>query len=94
MLRRFRDLPIRGKLLAMVLVPLAVVLPLLGIILLVWADLAFDRLLITKVRADLAVANGYFERVLGEVGASAATLADSKRGSRMSQPRSPSQRAP
>lgn len=77
MLRRFRDLPIRGKLLAMVLVPLAVVLPLLGIILLVWADLAFDRLLITKVRADLAVANGYFERVLGEVGASAATLADS-----------------
>ncbi len=77
MLRRFRDLPIRGKLLAMVLVPLAVVLPLLGIILLVWADLAFDRLLITKVRADLAVANGYFERVLGEVGASAGTLADS-----------------
>ncbi|MFT3956617.1 MAG: cache domain-containing protein [Piscinibacter sp.] len=77
MQRRFRDLPIRGKLLAMVLVPLAVVLPLLGIILLVWADLAFDRLLITKVRADLAVANGYFERVLGEVGASAGTLADS-----------------
>lgn len=74
---RFRDLPIRGKLLAMVLVPLAVVLPLLGIILLVWADLAFDRLLITKVRSDLAVANGYFESVLGEVGASAATLADS-----------------
>jgi signal transduction histidine kinase len=77
MLRRFRNLPIRGKLLAMVLVPLAVVLPLLGVILLVWADLAFDRLLITKVRADLAVANGYFERVLGEVGASAGTLADS-----------------
>jgi two-component system NtrC family sensor kinase len=75
--RRFRDLPIRGKLLAMVLAPLAVVLPLLGVILLVWADLAFDRLLITKVRADLAVANGYFERVLGEVGASAGTLADS-----------------
>lgn len=74
---RFRDLPIRGKLLAMVLVPLAVVLPLLGVILLVWANLAFDQLLITKVRADLAVANGYFERVLGEVGASAATVADS-----------------
>lgn len=77
MLRRFGELPIRGKLLAMVLVPLAVVLPLLGVILLVWADLAFDRLLITKVRADLAVAHGYFERVLGEVGASAGTLADS-----------------
>ncbi len=77
LLRRFRDLPIRGKLLAMVLVPLAVVLPLLGVILLAWAGLAFDRLLITKVQADLAVANGYFERVLGEVGASAATVAES-----------------
>lgn len=77
MLHRFRDLPIRGKLLAMVLVPLAVVLPLLGVILLAWASLAFDRLLITKVQADLAVANGYFERVLGEVGASAATVAES-----------------
>ena len=77
MLRRFRDLPIRGKLLAMVLVPLALVLPLLGVILLAWANLAFDRLLITKVRSDLAVANGYFERVLGEVGASAAAVAES-----------------
>jgi two-component system, NtrC family, sensor kinase len=77
MLHRFRNLPIRGKLLAMVLVPLAVVLPLLGVILLAWASLAFDRLLITKVQADLAVANGYFERVLGEVGASAATVAES-----------------
>lgn len=76
-LRRFRELPIRGKLLAMVLVPLAVVLPLLGVILLTWASLAFDRLLITKVQADLAVANGYFERVLVEVGASAATVAES-----------------
>ncbi|MBS0435234.1 MAG: cache domain-containing protein [Proteobacteria bacterium] len=77
MLRRFRDLPIRGKLLAMVLVPLALVLPLLGVILLAWVNLAFDRLLITKVRSDLAVANGYFERVLGEVGASAAAVAES-----------------
>jgi len=77
MLQRFRALPIRGKLLAMVLVPLGVVLPLLSAILLVWGDLAFDSLLITKVRSDLAVANGYFERVLGEVGASAATVAES-----------------
>lgn len=77
MIRRFERLPIRGKLLALVLLPLAVVLPLLGVILLVWANLAFDNLLITKVRADLAVAHGYFERVLGEVGASAATVADS-----------------
>ena len=36
-----------------------------------------DRMLITKVRADLAVAHGYFDRVLGEVAASAAAVADS-----------------
>ena len=75
--RRFRQLPIRGKLLAMVLVPLALVLPLLGLILLAWGNVAFDRLLITKVQSDLAVAQGYFERVLVEVGASAGAVADS-----------------
>ena len=42
-----------------------------------WSNHAFDQLLITKVRADLAVAHGYFERVLGEVGASTAAVADS-----------------
>ena len=73
----FRQLPIRSKLLAMVLVPLALVLPLLGLILLVWGNVAFDRLLITKVRSDLAVAQGYFDRVLVEVGASATAVADS-----------------
>jgi len=73
----FRQLPIRSKLLAMVLVPLALVLPLLGLILLVWGNVAFDRLLITKVQSDLAVAQGYFERVLVEVGASASAVADS-----------------
>jgi two-component system NtrC family sensor kinase len=77
MLTKFRQLPIRGKLLAMVLVPLALVLPLLGLILLVWGNVAFDRLLITKVQSDLAVAQGYFERVLVEVGASASAVADS-----------------
>jgi signal transduction histidine kinase len=77
MLRRFARLPIRAKLLAMVLVPLAVALPLTGVVLLVWSNLAFDRLLVTKVRADLAVAHGYFERVMAEVGASATTVAES-----------------
>jgi tetratricopeptide (TPR) repeat protein len=61
----------------MVLVPLALVLPLLGAILLVWGNAAFDRLLITKVQSDLAVARGYFDRVLVEVGASAGAVADS-----------------
>lgn len=75
---RFQRLPIRSKLLAMVLLPLVVVLPMLGLLLLVWGNVALDRLLITKVRSDLAVAQGYFERVLGEVGSSAAAMADSQ----------------
>ena len=75
--RRFQQLPIRRKLLTMVLVPLLVVLPLLGLILLLWLNTAFDRLLTTKIRSDLAVAQGYFDRVLGEVGASTSAVADS-----------------
>ncbi|PPE71769.1 cache domain-containing protein [Caldimonas thermodepolymerans] len=51
----------------MVLLPLVVVLPLLGVILLGWSNTAIDRLLVTKVRSDLAVARGYFDRVLDEV---------------------------
>ncbi len=70
-------LPIRSKLLAMVLMPLVVVLPLLGIILTVWGNAALDRMLITKVRADLAVAHGYFDRVVAEVASSAGAVADS-----------------
>jgi two-component system, NtrC family, sensor kinase len=73
----FAPLSIRNKLLAMVLLPLAGVLPLLGLLMLWWGNVAFDRLLTTKVRADLAVAQGYFERVLAEVGASTAAVADS-----------------
>jgi two-component system, NtrC family, sensor kinase len=68
---------LRQKLLAMVLLPLVVVLPLLGAILLWWGGEAFDRLLLTKVRADLAVAQGYFERVLGEVGTGLTGIAES-----------------
>lgn len=77
LLHCFQQLPIRSKLLAMVLVPLALVLPLLGL-LLFWGNVAFDRLLITKVRSDLAVARGYFDRVREEVGASAGAVADSQ----------------
>ena len=77
LLKRFQQLPIRSKLLAMVLVPLVVVLPLLGVTLLFWLNTAFDQLLTTKIRSDLAVAQGYFDRVLGEVGASTGAVADS-----------------
>ncbi|MBL8362119.1 MAG: cache domain-containing protein [Rubrivivax sp.] len=58
--------------------PMALVLPLLGVTLWIWIDDAFDRLLITKVRSDLAVAHGYFDRTLAEVGASATAVADSQ----------------
>ena len=74
----FRRLSIRNKLLVLVLLPLAVVLPLLGLLLLVWSNAALDRLLIAKVHADLAVANGYFERVRGEVGSSITAVAESQ----------------
>lgn len=59
---------VRNKLLAMALLPLAVVFPLLVLALLLWSNVAYDRLLITKVRADLAVASGYFQHLLNEVG--------------------------
>jgi two-component system, NtrC family, sensor kinase len=75
--RHFQQLSIRHKLLALVLLPLWVVLPLLGVGLLVWGDAALDRMLVAKVRSDLAVAHGYFERTLGEVGAGTAAIAES-----------------
>ncbi len=74
---RFARLSIRNKLLVMVLLPLLGVLPLLGAFLLWWASVALDQMLLTKVRSDLAVAQGYFERVLGEVGSSATGIAES-----------------
>ena len=69
---------IRNKLLAMALLPLLVVLPLLVSALFIWGNAAYDRLLITKVRSDLAVARGYFEQVLGEVGAGTQGVAASQ----------------
>lgn len=76
-LGRFQQLSIRNKLLTMVLLPLAVVLPLLGLMLLAWSTVAFDRLLVTKARSDLAVAQSYFRQLLNDVGASAAAIAGS-----------------
>lgn len=59
---------VRNKLLAMALLPLLLAFPLLVLALALWGSAAYDRLLITKVRSDLAVAHGYFEQVLSEVG--------------------------
>ncbi|MDP3137509.1 MAG: two-component sensor histidine kinase, partial [Burkholderiaceae bacterium] len=61
------------------LLPLGVVLPLLLAVLAIWGGDYFDRLLITKVRTDLAVAHGYFERVTDGVGRSVEGLANSAR---------------
>ena len=68
---------LRHDLLALTLLPLLGVLPLLGLILLLWGNNAIDRLLIGKVRSDLAVAQGYFERVQAEVGSGTAAVAGS-----------------
>jgi two-component system NtrC family sensor kinase len=76
--RWFHGLSIRSKLLALVLLPLLVVLPLLAAALLAWGHTAFNRLLITKVQSDLAVAHGYLEQVLGRVDAGTAAVADSQ----------------
>jgi signal transduction histidine kinase len=59
------------------LLPLVVVLPLLVGALVMWGNSAFDRLLITKVRSDLAVAHGYFGQVLNEVGSGTQAIAGS-----------------
>lgn len=68
---------IRNKLLTMALLPLAGVLPLLVAALALWGNAAYDRLLITKVRSDLAVARGYFDQVLGQVGSGTDAVAAS-----------------
>jgi len=43
----------------------------------VWGNEVYDRLLITKVRSDLAVAHGYFGRVLAKVGGGTDAVANS-----------------
>jgi hypothetical protein len=75
--RGFGALSIRHKLLALGLLPLLLAFPMIAVILIVWGDSALDALLITKVRSDLAVARGYFDRVQAEVGASTLAVAQS-----------------
>ena len=75
--RLWHDLSVRHKLMVLSLLPLVVVLPLLLAALVIWGNSAFDRLLITKVRSDLAVAHGYFGQVKNEVGAGTQAIAGS-----------------
>lgn len=74
---RWLHLSVRHKLMALSLLPLLVVLPLLVAALVLWGSSAYDSLLITKVRSDLAVAHGYFGQVLAEVGTGTQALANS-----------------
>jgi two-component system, NtrC family, sensor kinase len=69
---------VRNKLLAMALLPLLVAFPLLVLAVALWGNVAYDRLLITKVGSDLAVARGYFDQVLIEVGAGTQGVANSQ----------------
>jgi signal transduction histidine kinase len=75
--RLWHDLSVRHKLMVLSLLPLVVVLPLLLGALVIWGNSAFDRLLITKVRSDLAVAHGYFGQVQSDVGSGTRAIAES-----------------
>ncbi|MDD2663135.1 MAG: cache domain-containing protein [Dechloromonas sp.] len=70
---------IRRRLLALALLPLGCVLPLLLAALAQWGGAYFDRLLVTKVGADLVVADSYYDRVAAGIGASVDGLAGSAR---------------
>ncbi len=78
LLERFHS-SVRAKLLAIVPLPLVVVLPVLVGILVVFGGNAYDKLLIYKIRSDLAVADGYFDRVKDGVGRNVGMLAASSR---------------
>ena len=66
---------IRTRLLLLALLPLGIVLPLIMAALAYWGGSYFDQLLVTKVRSDLAVAHGYYERMTEGVGRSVASMA-------------------
>ncbi len=70
---------LRVKLVALALLPLLVAVPMVIGILASWGAVYFDRLLITKVRSDLAVAHGYFDQVKEGVGRRVESLAASER---------------
>jgi two-component system, NtrC family, sensor kinase len=70
---------IRMRLLALAIVPMGIAFPLLMGVLTSWGDTYFDRVLISRVRSDLAVAHGYFERVTEASHWSIESLAASER---------------
>lgn len=67
-LRQRLQASLRLRLLALALIPLLVLLPLLIVVLVWWGGSSFDGVLRNKVQADLAVADGYMERVRSSIG--------------------------
>ncbi|QID16315.1 HAMP domain-containing protein [Nitrogeniibacter mangrovi] len=70
---------VRAQMLALVLAPLLVGVPVLLVLVWTWGNEAYQRLLISKVRADLIIAHEYFDRVKVGVGRDLQGLADSAR---------------
>lgn len=70
---------VRAKLLALVLAPLLLGVPVLLGLVWTWGDEAYERLLTFKVSSDLVTAHEYFDRVRAGVGLEVQALADSRR---------------
>ncbi len=70
---------VRMKLLAMVLTPLLIGVPVLLLIVWVWGTEGYNHLLVNKVSADLGTARQYFDRVQGGVLLELEGLASSNR---------------
>lgn len=70
---------VRTKLVLLVLAPLLLGLPILILLVIYWANTAYDRLLIIKINGDLVAAQKYFERVTELVGSDLQALANSAR---------------
>jgi signal transduction histidine kinase len=76
--RSWLEQSVRRKLLAIALLPTVVMLPLVTGALLWWGDVVYDKLLVAKVRSDLAVARGYFSQVGERVSSGTTAVAGSQ----------------
>lgn len=70
---------VRAKLVLIVLLPPLVMVPALAGLLFYWDDAAYDKLLVSRVSAELITAHQYLDRVLDTNGRAVAGFADSAR---------------
>ena len=68
---------VRAKLLLIVLLPPAIMVPALTGLLVYWGDAAYDKLLVSRVSAEMITAHQYMERVLEANGRAVAGFANS-----------------